>query len=171
MKRSVIIGAALFVASAAVCAAFLSGHVWINVTRSMPLGLYWVAGVHRPIHAGEIVLACAPAHAHAERYTVRGSCRGGSSPLLKHVVATAGARVAIDVAGVVVDGRRLPSSTPLYRDGRGRKISWEQQRVRLHLGQLWLYAPQARSFDSRYFGPISNADVLGVAYPILTEHT
>ena len=56
---------------------------------------------------------------------------------------------------------------PRPRDGAGRPlIPWPGGIVRV--GQIFLYSPFAGSYDSRYFGPVPVAGILGLARPLLT---
>jgi conjugative transfer signal peptidase TraF len=90
--------------------------------------------------------------------------------LLKVVAAVAGDVVAVSVNGVVVNGHPLPRSRPLSLDGAGRRLSrWPEGRYRLGLGQLWLYADNARSWDSRYWGPAALVHVKARAVPLLVS--
>lgn len=170
-RRALLLVGVPFVALAVAAWLPLSGHVWINATQSMPRGLYWVQQTDAPIRVGAIVVACPPASSQARRYTLRGTCESGSTPLLKHVAAVAGDRVIVDSAGVHVNGRALPASAPLQRDSIGRPLVWRSRNVLLRHGQAWLYSPVTHSYDSRYFGPVSRVEIIGVARPLITEQT
>ena len=139
-------------------------HVTLNTSASMPVGLYRTWSVDRAPRPGDIVTVCAPAGAAAtgavRGYLPRGTCAALTAPLLKYVVAAGGDTVAMSKTGVTVDGKLLPNSATLPRDGAGRPMhGYSGPRTHLRADELWLYAPQARSFDSRYFGPVSSARV------------
>lgn len=58
---------------------------------------------------------------------------------------------------------------PHPQDGRGRPLGAfvpEGKAYTLRAGELWVYAPHDRSLDSRYHGPIQEADVHGRARPV-----
>jgi len=69
---------------------------------------------------------------------------------------------------VRIDG--VPSAAVLRADRLGRPLpSWQQCR-RLRPGELFLLSvTNPASFDSRYFGPVSAAAVIGVARPVWLE--
>jgi conjugative transfer signal peptidase TraF len=90
--------------------------------------------------------------------------------VVKVVAALEGSEVNVTAAGVRVDGEALPRSRPLAEDRGGRPLHSYQAGVhRLVRGEVWLYSPyEARSWDSRYFGPIPIENVLFVVEPVLT---
>jgi len=145
-----------------------------NFTPSMPLGIYRLAPVPRSgVKPGMFVAACAPLVAaelgRHRGYLATGPCPADSELLLKTVVAIAGDEVAISVSGVAVHRCVLPHSRPLPLDAAGRRLlPWPQGHYQLRRGQLWFYAPNNRSWDSRYWGPASAAAVMARAIPLLT---
>ena len=89
-------------------------------------------------------------------------------PLLKRVGAVAPQEVCVADGSVRIDG--VPSAAVLRADRWGRPLpSWQQCR-RLRPGELFLVSvTNPASFDSRYFGPVSAAAVIGVARPVWLE--
>ena len=94
-------------------------------------------------------------------YRDPGACRDGAAPLLKPVVASAGDVVEVSARGISVNGALLPNTAPLTRDTKGRHLeAWPSGRYVVAPGTIWVassYHP--RSFDSRYFGPLSTAAI------------
>ncbi len=167
-------GAAALVVAACVAVAAVAAFAWLggfrlNLTPSEPLGLWRIVPLDRHAAVGDLVFICPPAgEASAfgiERgYFRRGLCDGGVAPLIKTVAATAGARVEVD-ANVAIDGVRLPRSSLSAIDGRGRSLSpWSGGVV--PPGHLFLHSTFAGSYDSRYFGPVPEAGLLGLARPV-----
>src|SRR5579863_1545836 len=79
-------------------------------------------------------------------------------------VETCSDEVDISANGVLVNGYLLPHSRPAPRDRVGRELAaWPVGRYRLNLGHIWLYAANDRSWDSRYWGPISSTDIVAKA--------
>ena len=123
-----------------------------NVTRSLPTGLYHnVAGRPAP---GAVVAVRQPAVARAY---LRALGFPAEALLLKRVVATSGT-VCATAHGVVADSRVFVRRK---RDRLGSFLpQWEGCR-RLD-GEAFLAGDDARSFDSRYFGPVRIRSIVGV---------
>jgi conjugative transfer signal peptidase TraF len=143
----------------------------INTSASLPLGLYRLSD--RPPVRSSLVLACPPPAAsrlaRTRGYLPAGACPGGVQPLGKMVLAMAGDTVEVSARGLVVDGLAIPASRPSAADSAGRPLrSLPLGVYRLSSGELWLYAPHPRSFDSRYFGPLPSTRLLGTLEPLWT---
>jgi conjugative transfer signal peptidase TraF len=144
----------------------------INWTGSMPLGLYRVRPAE--IRSGSRVLACLPgstARLGQDRgYLSRGSCSTGHSPVLKAIAALPGECVELRIDSLVVNGVATAATRLRERDGRGRPLAHAPVGVsRVSDGEVWLLELRSdRSWDSRYFGPVPLASILGSADPILT---
>ncbi|WP_273772452.1 conjugative transfer signal peptidase TraF [Brucella intermedia] len=154
----------------AIAVAFVSGYR-LNLTPSEPLGLWRIQPLHRTVASGDLVFICPPITALFEEarhrgYLRRGSCPGGVAPLIKPVAALSGQHVEIG-AGVVIDGKKLPASNIRATDGEGRAIRPYAGGV-VPAAHLFLHSSYASSYDSRYFGPIPESGLLGLARPILT---
>lgn len=148
------------------------GRLCFNSSASLPRGLYLLGdgGGARP---GDLVLACPPAGfgrlAVARGYLGRGGCPGGSRPLGKLLLAVAGDRLEVGAGAVALDGRRLAGTATLAADLEGRPLPRVAAGARrVADGEVWLVAAHPRSLDSRYFGPIAVAEVLGRLVPLLT---
>lgn len=146
-----------------------------NVTLSMPIGIYRLAPVPKSgVQRGTFVAVCAPIDAARlglrRGYLANGRCAADTEPLLKVVAAVAGDEVTISSRGVAVNECLLPHSRPLEFDSAGRPLSpWPHGRYRLRRGQLWLYAGNDRSWDSRYWGRVPLSEVLARAQPVASK--
>lgn len=146
----------------------------LNLSTSIPPGVYLVT--HDPIARGTIVLACLPpsvsALARARGFVPHGSCADGQAPIGKTVAAVAGDSVTVGPDGVTINGRPLPNSRPLSRDSHGAPLTHVAFGTYVvKPGRVWLmssYSP--RSFDSRYFGDLSDSLILSGARPLLRFH-
>jgi conjugative transfer signal peptidase TraF len=144
----------------------------INFTPSIPIGIYRlmpipISGVRR----GMLVAACPPLEAaefgRRRGYLAGGACPANTEPLLKTVVAIEGDVVAVSPMGVAVNNCFLSHSSPLSFDRMGRRLSPRiPMTYRLRSGQMWLYADNVRSWDSRYWGPVFATSVFSRARPI-----
>jgi len=145
----------------------------INFTASMPIGLYLLLPLpSSDVKRGVLVAACPPAPAanigRQRGYLAAGLCVNDTELLLKVIAAAPDDEVEVTAAGVVVNGLLLPHTQPVRRDRSGRLlVRWPRRRYRLAPGQVWLYAPDDRSWDSRYWGPASITDLKAKAVPLL----
>ena len=166
------------VVGALACLALLAtpGTFWLgfrlNLTASMPIGIYRVTSPRTVISKGMMISVCPPLPAatvgRERAYLFAGPCPGATEPLLKVVAATAGDHIVLRPSGVLVNGRLLPHSRTLNADRAGRPLlPWRTGPYLLRGDALWIYAPNERSWDSRYWGPASIKSVLAVVRPVL----
>ena len=135
-----------------------------NHTPSLPEGLYVRAIVAEPA-VGQIVAF--PVPDAALDYARRRGGRGDATLFLKPLAAGPGDHVCVTdhlaingrvVAPVLASG---PDGVPLPR--------WDGCRV-LATGEWFAYAPRIpNSMDSRYYGPVRDADIIGVFRPVWTS--
>lgn len=171
-KRRVLLfltGSAVIISTLA-AAAFTGGYR-LNLTPSEPLGLWRIEKLQRPAAVGDLVFLCPPttavfAEAWRRGYLRRGLCPSGFAPLIKTVAAVPGQHVQI-TDHVLIDGRSVPGSSVRGRDGEGRMLSPDPGGV-VPPHYLFLHSSFASSYDSRYFGPVSDSGLLGVARPVFT---
>jgi conjugative transfer signal peptidase TraF len=142
----------------------------INASTSLPLGLY----VTTNDSGADLAEFCPPepfARLATEKgYRGAGSCPDGAAPLLKPVAARAGDLVELSNAGIFVNGRLLARTAPLNQDTHGRPLNpWSFGKYIVAPGTVWVASTfNARSFDSRYFGPIHIESVRDRVRPLLT---
>lgn len=161
---------ALLIGTAAIAAIALSRTLRINFTSSLPRGIYRT--VVGPPSRGTIVIACLPSavgeFARSRRYLWRGDCPGGVAPIGKVVSAVAGDTVMVTAGGLSVNGHRLPNTRPLAYDRQGRPLQRVSDGAYLVArGTLWLTSSHSpASFDSRYFGPVTESAVISRMKPL-----
>lgn len=155
---------------ALVLAVAPSSHLRINLSPSLPRGLYLTAD--EELRRDALALVCLPpevAEPGLRRgYLKPGTCPGGAAPVLKWLAAAGGDRVATTPSGVYVNGSRLPFSTPALEDRSGRRLPPMLLRPRTLESEYWLHAPRLDSWDSRYYGPVPAATVLTTLRPLWT---
>jgi conjugative transfer signal peptidase TraF len=144
----------------------------INLSPSLPRGLYLLKPLSRPARAGDLVLACPPLPAavlaRRRGYLDPGPCPGGTRFLGKFVLAAAGDRVGLTAGGLAVNACHLPSTASQPADTRGRPLPrLTAGAYCVHAGEVWLFSPHPRSFDSRYFGPIAVTQIGGILSPLV----
>jgi conjugative transfer signal peptidase TraF len=170
-KLSVLMLLTAAVTIAALAAGEATG-LRVNATASMPRGL-WRVRAGEPVERGAVVAICPPDRAairEAARrgYISPGRCPGGYEPLIKPVEALGGDIVTVTDAGVAVDGTPVANTRPLATDEAGRALHpIPAGSYRVPRGELWLLSGHdPRSFDSRYFGAVPVANIIGVAEPL-----
>jgi conjugative transfer signal peptidase TraF len=143
--------------------------LFFNGTVSLPMGIYHVRD--GPVRVGDVVATClneeASALALARGYLGEGNCSHGTGPVGKVLAAIAGDTVTVTSAGVWIGAHQLPNSVPLERDRHGYSLPEIRGSFILRAGEAWLYSGyDPRSFDSRYFGPVSASAIRGRAVPL-----
>ena len=158
------------------CSAFV-GVTWgwglrVNTSRSVPRGLYRM--VNGAPTRGALVAVCLPPDVarfgRARGYLGPGDCPGGVQAVIKQLIALPGDVVEVTPAEVRVNDRPLPNSATAAMDSAGRPlphVPWGCHRV--PPAQVWLHGPgDPRSWDSRYFGPLREAQIRATVAPVLT---
>jgi conjugative transfer signal peptidase TraF len=159
-----------------VLGGYLFGLRW-NLTNSMPRGIY--RRTDAPLVRGQLVAFCLDQQ-WAEFGQERGyiqrmpewlwprECPGGTQPLLKPIVAMEGDTIDTTAGVVIVNGKMVHEAEVRFNDSQGRQLSHAPWRVyRLAPGELWVMSTHAEnSWDSRYFGPIREEQVIATAQPI-----
>lgn len=170
--RIVILMIAIVVPMPIVLAAGLAG-IRLNTTPSVPLGLYRIT----PDARAPFVEFC-PSEPFGSLSVARGyrarrgeACPDGGVPLLKPAVAHAGDKVDFTARGILVNSIPIPNTAPRSRDSAGRPLSaWRFGRYNVAAGTVWVASSyNSRSFDSRYFGPISETAIKHWLRPVWTE--
>ena len=147
--------------------------VRFNATPSVPTGFYRIT----TDEAASYVEFCPPSSFGAlsvergYRDRARFGCPDGGEPVLKRVIAKPGELVEISARGISINGSLLPNTTAQSLDSLGRPLTaWPFGRYRVTVDTVWVASTfNARSFDSRYFGPIRTADIKHRLRPLWTE--
>jgi conjugative transfer signal peptidase TraF len=131
-----------------------------NLSASLPRGLYVVRHV-ATLERGMVVLV-QPDQALEALLVARGYLPAGV-PLLKPVVALGGDDVCVVDEEVSVNGTVL-ATTVADVDSAGRPLPQWQDCKTLTTEEVFLLSTaDARSFDSRYFGPVTRQMIVGTA--------
>ena len=153
IKRNVFI-----ILSLALVLATLVPRLRVNVSPSMMPTLLWVSD--GPARRGDDVVFCAPEPVAAlgvrKGYVERSRFRGCASGvmLFKRLVARPGDRIqVIEGEAPRVNGVAWGGVPPAV-DSQGRWAPVRSIDRWLLPGECWVLGEIARSFDSRYFGPV-----------------
>ncbi len=138
---------------------FVSPPLFFNVTASLPRGFYRVE-IRDTLRKGDYIRTCVPENAAAfalqRGYLTPGSCPGGTTPIGKRVVALPGDTVHVTRQGVYIRRRALAHSVPQSMDRKGRPVSAAFGEHVLGKGECFVVSTyNERSYDSRYFGPVT----------------
>ena len=146
--------------------------VSINTTSCLPLGFYQ-ALPPKPLAVGQTWTVCLPrkwtAFGLHRGYLHPGTdCLGGSQPLIKEIAGLPGETVIVSKTGVTIDGKRWPLSAPLTRDTAGRPLVPDYGTHIIPKGMVWVMGLSWKAWDSRYYGPIPQRDLLQRQQAVLT---
>lgn len=135
-----------------------------NATDSLPHGLYLV--VQKPVYErGDLVVFPVPV-------SVKGLVRQrhwlpDGAFLIKPIAGENGDMLSTKSGRCLVNGADFgPVETV---DRTGQQLPVFSINRRLEKGEIAVVNPTPRSFDSRYFGPISERQIIGKAVPIWTQ--
>lgn len=161
-RRAVaIVGLGLGLLGATIVVTPTPRLVW-NASASAPIGLYGNTP-DMPIARGDMVIARMPAAMRALAES-RGYLPAGV-PLVKRVAGVEGDMVCAFGQEILLNGQQIAERLPI--DGRGRALPWWNGCRSLSHGQYFLMMKgNAASFDGRYFGISTAADILGKARPL-----
>ena len=135
--------------------------ILINTSPSEPVGLY--AATARPPARGERIAFRIPAPGRI--YAARAMPERLRSSILKTVLAGEGDWVCTTSGRLVVNGRDVAPISQQDRGGGGLP-RWRECRS-LRAGEYFVFSSRIpNSFDSRYYGPVSSGDVIGVYTPL-----
>ncbi len=150
----------------------LASNLYLNVSDSLPAGLYASEADTRNLRKNELVLACLPDAASSlglsRGYLTAQGLLNRCHPVGKYVVATAGDYVRVDLEGIRVNDRLLPHTAPLPYDGRGRRLQPARLDTSLKEHELLLAGFLPHSYDSRYFGVLREEQIIGRLKPVFT---
>jgi len=148
-----------------IAAAFPGPLLLYNPSPSIPIGYYLRASV--PPVKGRIIAFHVPASGRAYAashipYVVRGA-------IIKPIVAAAGDRVCASDR-LTINGRVVAPIAKLDRQGRALP-QWRGCRV-LRRDEYFVFSNRIpNSFDSRYYGPVAQSEVIGTFRPLWTRTT
>ncbi len=131
--------------------------VRLNLSPSVPRGLYLLRAVMLPLPHGTLVLLPAPASIHPWWPT--------STPLLKPVAAIAGEEVCGIWDHLWVQGEWYG---PVYTEADGKPLPHLEGCVVVPEGAVFLASKKPRSLDGRYFGMTRVRDLTAQAIALWT---
>ena len=133
----------------------------VNLTASMPRGLYLLSRDRSPREHDIVVVRLTPA---ANDIAVSRGYLAAHHPVLKRVAGIAGDRICRFGGTVSINGQ--PAALARAHDRAGRALPRWHGCLRLLPRQLFVLGTAAGSFDSRYFGVVDQSAIVGIAQPV-----
>jgi conjugative transfer signal peptidase TraF len=170
MRRAFVVTAFAFVAVAHIGQAV---GIRPNISASAPVGLWLDRPISSPLHRGMMIGVCPPPTvAVVKLFSENGTLPYGPCPetnvalLLKPIQALPGDTVKIShgqlatVNGITLSNTIASETLP----------AWPAGEYKVQPGEVWVFSSyNKKSFDSRYFGPVSIDLVKGEAVPLLVN--
>ena len=128
-----------------------TSYVRLNISPSLPYGLYRMRSVASPLTRGMLVIV------HVPGWSAR------TVPFLKPVAAVAGEWVCRVGPTLVIHGEDYG---PVHARWRGQSLPWSvgsETCVMVPPGHVFLASRAPQSLDSRYFGPVAITQLSAVA--------
>lgn len=132
-----------------------------NPSPSAPIGFYWIDAAGS-LKRGAYTVVPTPSDfrilAADRRYLPL------NVPLIKRVVGLPGDLICRLETDVFINGRLV--ATAMIFDNQGRALPVWQGCITLKNDQFFALMDAKDSFDGRYFGPLNQSDIIGVAKPL-----
>lgn len=143
--------------------------VSINITPSMKVGIY--IRESGSLERGDIVALCLGEPYRTvgldRQYIEKGQKCDGADPLIKQIIAVPGDNVILTDQYFEVNNTQYPYTT-FYVDSVGRKLFVYRRGNYFNTQGYWMVGTNARnSWDSRYWGAVSKAQILYKLKPLL----
>lgn len=164
-------------------AAAVLGYTY-NSTPSLPVGVYRIHPLDRPLRRADVVGFCLDSDA-ARTALYRGyvhpqglepiiygtRCPDGAAVIGKPIAGIPGDTIDVAVDGVRVNGTLLARSRASTRDRAGRVLpSAPHGRTVLRTDEYWVQSQHAQnSYDSRIYGPVSRNQILDLRVAVLVR--
>ena len=139
-----------------------------NPSSSAPVGI-WKISARDPqrFSVGEYVFICPPIHDVVsdlvkDGHLFRGRCESGTVPFIKEVIARGEGSFRVGDDGVYIDGELIPETAPYPWHNLHPAAATDIKSDEF----IAIQTMHAGSIDSRYFGPLLAADVIGVIEPV-----
>jgi conjugative transfer signal peptidase TraF len=144
----------------------LSSYFVIQLSRSLPQGLYIKKSVPERISTGQMVLFEIPSdikEVMIKRQWIPSHVR---YYLMKPVAAIAGDYIHIDSQGVFIN--KIYKGPVQHFDQQGRELPKYHYNGLLEKNTYFVLSPEMNSFDSRYFGPVQQESIINIVEPFMT---
>ncbi|HHF7368213.1 TPA: conjugative transfer signal peptidase TraF [Legionella bozemanae] len=167
MKKLSILIAIVLISLIAAGALFHAMGFRINLTESIPVGLYRITSA-APIKNAYVIFCPDDREsfrlARDRGYLDHGLYCNGYGYLMKKVVAVSGDTLSVANEGVFVNHMLIPHSKPKLQDGMNRALPQLQvTNYQLQKDEVMTMTSQSEwSFDGRYYGLVHTRQIKGV---------
>lgn len=147
----------------------IAGILTINVTTSVPVGLWYIAKPAK-ISKGTYVQVDVEAFSEIKRwrdFPFPRNALGKRMPFIKKVVGLPGDRITCVDGYVFVNGEKIPDSQIYSKNRMGLDLVKFVFPVVLKNGELWLSSEHPKGLDSRYLGTVK-IEMYRRAVPLIT---
>ena len=171
MKKLSIIIAIFLISTIAAGILFNSMGFRINLTESIPVGLYRITGTE-PLKNAYVIFCPDDRQsfklAKNRGYIDHGLYCNGYGYLMKKVAAVSGDILSVTNEGVFVNQMLIPYSKPKLQDGMNRPLpQWQVINYQLKENEIMTMTSQSEwSFDGRYYGLVHTRQIKGMLTPI-----
>ena len=140
-------------------------NAWINVSSSLPFGIYLIKNDNSAPQKGDLVLSCIPSLyaslAFERGYLTSGKCHNKIAPVGKYVAATKGDKVETTPDGIYINKKLIKNSQTQVKDAQGREMFIQNINRTLKENEILLLNEKENSFDGRYFGIVDTKLLIG----------
>ncbi len=155
----------IFVLFLVVKAFFVNQNLYINTSKSLPLGVYKLITEISALKKGDIILFCLDENVASDvsksDILSFGNCPFDLSPIGKTVYASFNDMIKIDDRGIFINGRYIDNTRPYYLPS----IKPLMLNTILKDDEYIVISQKNNSFDSRYFGIVKRKDIKGKLIP------
>lgn len=143
----------------------------IVTSDSIPPGLY--ARTWGTVSRGSLVAVCLPEEVSRIGFVngyLDAACWNGAGAVVKYVAGMPGDEIEVQREGIRINGVSVENSAVLERDFAGRALAHMPFATTV-LGKnevLLLSTHHTRSWDGRYFGPVSRDHIIATVAPVWT---
>ena len=171
MKKLSVFIAIFLISLIALGALFHAIGFRINLTESIPIGLYRITSA-APIKNAYVIFCPDDRQsfrlARDRGYIDHSLYCNGYGYLMKKVVAVSGDTLSVTSEGVFVNHMLMPYSKPKLQDGMNRALPQLQvMNYQLQKDEVMTMTSQSEwSFDGRYYGLVHTRQIKGMLTPI-----
>jgi type IV secretory pathway protease TraF len=137
-------------------------YLKVNLSPSVPVGLYWLRSVPSTLDRGMLVVLPVPESVRPIH---------GSIPLLKPIAGLPGDVVCVFLRRLFVHTEDWVNYGHVHPSWKGQPLPQAMDDDACRIvpeGAVFLASPALNSSDSRYYGPVAIAGLTARAIPLLT---